>query len=129
MANPSKAKGTRAETRVASYLTTHGLPTSRRALAGSSDEGDLRMTLPDGSEMTVEVKAGKQTASYSRRQLEAWKRQTEVESFNAGCPGILVIARYRRSLFDAEVWIPTEEWGRAGWTMVYLDDYAEEIGG
>lgn len=129
MANPSKAKGTRAETKVARYLNANGLECERRALAGSDDEGDLRLVLRDGSEVTVEVKAGKQTTNYSRSQLREWMRQTTAESLNRGCPGILVIVRYRRAFEDAEVWIPTEEWGMRGWTMVHIDDYASEMGG
>lgn len=127
MANPSKQKGTRAETRVARYLTDHGLRTERKALAGSADEGDLRMYMYDGAEeVTLEVKAGKQTANYRRSQLEEWKRQTLEESKNSGCMAALVIVRYRRALTDAEVWTPNAQWESSGlgWTMTYLDDFA-----
>ena len=127
MANPSKQKGTRAETNVARFLTARGLPTERKALAGSADKGDLRTILPDGTEVTLEVKAGKQTANYNRSTLNEWKRQTCVESMASGCPAALVIVRYRRSLYDAEVWLLNGRWrcGR-GWTMTYLDDFADE---
>lgn len=128
MANPSKAKGTRAETKVARYLTVHGVPAKRKALAGSDDEGDLCM-LVHGAEVAAEVKAGKQTYNYSRSQLEEWQRQAMVESLNSGCPAVLIIVRYRRRLEDCEVWIPCEEWGELGWTMVHLDDYARKMGG
>lgn len=129
MSNPSKQIGTKAETKVARYLSDHGLPTSRKALAGNADEGDLRMLSKDGTEVTLEVKAGKQTANYTRSQLTEWKRQTVAESRNSGCPAVLVIVRYRRAFGSAEVWIPCEEWGMLGWTMVYIDDYAREMGG
>ncbi|MCR4870373.1 MAG: hypothetical protein K5859_03625 [Atopobiaceae bacterium] len=129
MGNPSKEKGTKAETKVARYLTEHGLPTVRKALAGSSDEGDLRMLSRDGTEVAIEVKAGKQTANPSRSQLTEWQRQTLAESLNSGCPAMLIIVRYRRLFADSEVWIPAEEWGERGWTMVHIDDYAEEMGG
>lgn len=129
MANRSKQIGTKAETKVKRYFQAHGLECERRALAGSDDEGDLRLVLRDGSEVTVEVKAGKQTANYNRSKLREWMRQTTAESLNRGCPGILVIVRYRRDFDDAEVWIPTEEWGMLGWVMVHIDDYADTIGG
>jgi Holliday junction resolvase len=132
MANPSKAKGTRAETKVARYLSDHGLPTERRALAGSADQGDLRMTLVSGAEVTIEVKTGKQTASYNRSMLEEWKRQTLEESRNSKCShSMLVIVRYRRSFCDAEVWTPNFQWeysNMPGWTMRYIDEFVEEMG-
>lgn len=129
MSNPSKRIGTRAETNVTKFLTTHGLRTMRRTLAGSNDEGDLRMLLPSGEEVTLEVKAGKQTRSISRSKLNEWKRQTMVESDNSGCRGMLVVVRYQRALSDAEVWLPNSQWGGklSGWTMKYLDDFADEM--
>lgn len=132
MANPSKAKGTRAETSVARYLTKYGLPTERKALAGSQDKGDLRMTMPDGTEVTLEVKTGKQTANYNRKQLLGWMVQTMIEGRYSECRSALVIVRYRRKLVDAEVWIPNGYWfgkGQCGWTMFYLDDFVDWIGG
>jgi Holliday junction resolvase-like predicted endonuclease len=129
MANPSKAKGTRAETKIARFLAERGLRTVRRALAGSADEGDLRMFLPDGEEVTVEVKAGKQTAAPSRSLLDSWMRQTMEESENSGCRSLLIVVRYRRPFADAEVWLPNSQWGGGirGWTMVRIDDFADEM--
>lgn len=130
MSNPSKAKGTRAETRVSWFFDNHGLPCHRRALHGAADQGDLAMFLPDGTEVTVEVKAGKQTQNYSRSVVEEWRRQTLAESENSGCPAILVIVRYRRSFLDAEVWMPNSQWGgQVGWTMAYIDEFVREMGG
>lgn len=128
MANPSKKKGTAAETRVARFLTLNGVPTERKALAGSADEGDLRARLINGEEVTLEVKAGKQTHSYNRSQLTEWKRQTLTEGKNSGGKPALVIVRYRRSLHDAEVWLPNSHWGGFdGWTMLYLDEFADAL--
>ena len=129
MANPSKDKGTRAETKVARYLSECGLPTERKALAGSADRGDLRMTLPNGTEVTIEVKAGKQTQNYPRSMVEDWRFQTLVEAANSGTPGMLVIVRYRRRFEDTEVWLPNMQWGgmRPGWTMMYLDEFVENV--
>lgn len=122
MANPSKAIGTRAETKVARYLTGQGLPTERKALAGSADQGDLRMLSPDGTEVTLEVKAGKQTGNYRRSQLKEWQQQAVVEGRNSKTQCVLVIVRYRRGLVDAEVWVQNE--GKSTWTMMYLDEFA-----
>ena len=134
MANPSKKKGTAAETKVARYLGEHGLPTERRALAGSEDQGDLRMLIPTrGAEVTVEVKAGKQTRGYTRQTLDRWKEQTIRESKNSGCSqSMLVIVGYRRKFEDAQVWMPNWEWEREtmpGWTMMYLDEFVTTMGG
>lgn len=132
MSNPSKAIGTRAETKVARHLSAHGLPTERKALAGSADKGDLRMTLPSGEEVTVEVKAGEQTRSCPRYKIERWKEQTLEEGRNSGCRPVLVVVKYRRQFKDTEVWIPNELWMSgykfmSAWTMMYLDDFEEEM--
>ena len=127
MSNPSKRKGTAAETRVSRFLNMHGLRTERKALAGSNDEGDLRTILPNGEEVTLEVKAGKQTQNYPRSRLDEWKRQTIVEGENSGCRPALIIVRYRRSFEDnTEVWLPNSLWGGVnGWTMLYINQFAD----
>lgn len=128
MANPSKAKGTRAETNVVLYLNSHGLRAERRPLAGSADQGDLRVIMPDGTEVTAEVKAGRQTQNYPRSKVEDWRGQALVEGENSGCAmTMLVIVRYKRRLVDAEVWLPNDQWFdevTPGWTMMYLDEFA-----
>ena len=133
MANPSKAIGTRAETKVKNHFIDHGFRCERRALAGSDDEGDLRLYLKDGTEVTVEVKAGKQTQNYPRSRVEDWRKQTLRQSKNSGCnQSMLVIVRYKRDFKDAEVWFPNFEWEsliQPGWTMMYLDEFTEWIGG
>lgn len=121
MSNPSKAKGTAAETKVVKYLNTHGVFAERKALAGEKDKGDLRAVLPDGTEVTIEVKAGMQTASPSRSLMDLWLCQTIKEGWNSGTPAYaLVVVRYRHKLCDAEVWIPMD----TGRTMMYLDEFA-----
>lgn len=124
--NRNKQIGTRAERRVRKYFNDNGLRCERRALAGSKDEGDLRVTLPNGSELTVEVKTGKQTWNYTRGQLDEWKRQTMVEADNSGCPGILVLVRYKRLFVNSEVWIPSND--PKAWTMTYIDDFVRRMG-
>ena len=128
MANPSKDKGTKAETRVARYLTAHGLRTRRRPLAGSADKGDLLMLLPSGEEVTLEVKTGKQTQNFPRSRMDRWKRETLQEGRNAKCRCALVVVRYRRAFDDAEVWLPNSQWGGVnGWTMVHIDTFADAM--
>lgn len=120
--NKSKAKGTRAETRVVRYLAALGIKAERRALSGSADNGDIKVTIGD-KEYTLEVKAGKQTENPSRSQFQEWMTQTRIEATNARCSAALVIVRYRRALKDAEVYIPEE--GRI--TFCYLDEYINYI--
>lgn len=126
----SKAIGTRGETKVTRYFCANGLPTERKALAGSNDKGDLRTFLKDGTEVTVEVKAGKQTSNYPRSRVEEWRKQTLAESENSGCPAILVIIRYNRLFEDAEVWMPNDQWSILpnGWTMMYINEFVQQYG-
>ena len=123
MANPSKQKGTRAETKVVRYLEDCGFVARRQALAGSDDRGDIEVYAPDSTEkIIIEVKAGKQTAAPSRSQIEEWCRQAVVEKENAGARSCaLVIVRYHRALKDSDVYVPYEGM-RVHW---YLDDWVE----
>lgn len=121
MSNPSKQKGTRAETRVVNYLTAHGLKAERKALKGSKDEGDIQVYGTDMYEdlWTLEVKTGKQTANYNRKQLQEWFEQSITEGINCNQACLLVIVRYGRRIEDAEVWLPTLK------CMKYLDEWVE----
>lgn len=95
MANPSKAKGTAAETAVLRHVTAHGFPwTERLALSGVHDRGDLSL-LP-GRTVIVEVKnhagpaaLGQPTAG----DLAAWMAQTETERVNAGADVALLVVK------------------------------------
>ena len=135
MSNPSKKKGTAAETRVRKYFNDNGLECKRKALAGSKDLGDLCLHLPDGSEVTVEVKAGKQTWNYTRGKRNEWKRQTIVEAENSECAALLVIVRYRRNFVDTEVWWPEPKSFEDDvnlppcWKMMYIDDFVNKVKG
>lgn len=123
MANPNKAKGTRAETSVVNFLNEEdGVHAQRRALSGSNDCGDVEVVVDNGLHFALEVKTGKQTANPSRTQLEEWLRQAKVESENSGLPCHLVVVRYRRKLCDADVYsvgIPRQHW--------YLDEFRQFI--
>lgn len=80
MANKSKQKGTRAETRVVDYLRDHGFTESKRiALHGSKDMGDVEVGT---GHHILEIKAGQQAKNVTRKQLEEWKQQTLAEQSN-----------------------------------------------
>lgn len=122
MSNPSKAKGTAAETRVVNYLNSFGIQAERKALSGAEDKGDLKV-IADKVEYAFEVKSGKQTENPSRSQIEEWMRQTIREGRNSGCHAVLVVARHRKSIKDYDVWLSLNDvqclihW--------YLDDWCE----
>lgn len=122
MSNKSKAKGTRAESRVVKYLLDHGIEAKRKALAGKDDEGDIELPKHD---LILEVKTGKMTDKYSRSQLDEWIRQSIVEGDNSNSCGLLVIVRYNRAMKDAEVW----EWDPFSESreMVYLDEFVRYL--
>lgn len=126
MSNPSKQKGTAGETRVVKYLAALGIPTERRALSGSQDKGDIKVTsiCPVPCEWTIEVKAGKQTWNPNRKQIEEWLRQTKAEMKNSGCPGALIVLRYNRNINDADVYVPrpTDENIRS---HMWLDEFVD----
>lgn len=78
----AKAKGTIAESAVASYLSTWGWLAERRALSGAFDKGDI-VGVPG---VVVEVK------SAARLCIPEWMRETAVETVNASANvGLLVI--------------------------------------
>lgn len=127
MANPSKAKGTRAETSVVRFLRERGWEARRKALAGSNDVGDIECRAPgmDGW-LSLEVKAGKQTANPSRSQIDEWLRQAMVEAENSGTDCYLVVVRYRRGLKDADVYSPNADGDRRFKRgHAFLDEFAD----
>ncbi len=72
--NPSKAKGTAAETAVVRYLHEEGFPqVERRTLSGSYDRGDVAGL----TGIAVEVKACRTMA------LGSWVDESQVEKVNA----------------------------------------------
>ena len=98
MSNPSGAKGSRWERRLADYLKTHGHPhADRRVKTGRNDKGDIA-----GIEgWTLEAKACK------RVELAAWLDEAEKEAANAGTTKFAVIfPRRNRQVDDAFAVIP-----------------------
>lgn len=137
MSNPSKKKGTAAETKVVKFLREHGIEASRVALNGSKDIGDIHFEA-DGSIHLLEVKAGEQTKAPSRSQIEEWIRQANTERDNLYKRNeemgsyqyifaYLVVVRHGRKIQDADVYChhnygikmirPRDHW--------YLDEFAE----
>lgn len=132
MSNPSKETGTKGETRVKKDLIKHGFKVWRRSLAGSKDEGDLGMILPNGTEVTLEIKAGEQTIDYCRALVTKWKKQTIDEAKHSDCPAVLIVLKYRKQLRNAEVWLPNWQWGGDvfgdTWTFMYYDEFIRKMG-
>lgn len=76
MANPSKAKGTAAETALVNYARTHGFAQAQRlTLTGNQDRGDV--ILCPG--LICEVKAHK---VWSDLDIDQWLMETETEAKN-----------------------------------------------
>lgn len=104
--NPNKKKGTRAETKIVNALQDAGLVAERRALAGASDVGDIKVELDDDKIAIIEVKAGKQTQAPCRSLLSIWLKQTKNELINSGAHyGALVVCVYNRSVKDYPVYV------------------------
>lgn len=126
MANPSKQKGTRAETAVVRFMQAAGWQAERKALSGSEDHGDIKCRGPHTADwLTVEVKAGKQTANPNRSQLEEWLRQARVEAKNSNSTtAILCVVRYRRKIKDADVYLQyCDGDGYFTRSHMYLDEF------
>lgn len=89
MVNPSKAKGTAAETACKRHAQANGFPLADRlTLSGQYDRGDLQLTVG----VIAEVKAGAQAKNASRGQIVDWLEETETERINAGASiGLLIV--------------------------------------
>ena len=136
MVNKSKAKGTAAETRIVNYLRAAGINADRQPLKGNNDEGDIWFVNKRGSnrKKILEVKAGKQTANYSRGTRADWLRQTYTERHNATRTfgympdGYLVVAKHGANIADYEVWTALDAENTSS-IFYYLDDFVRAIGG
>ena len=94
MSNPSKQRGTAAETAVVNYLHANGFPhVERRALAGVNDRGDIS-GIPG---VVLEVKNCK------RIELAGWADELDAEMRNAGAYLGAVIAK-RKGTTDVGRW-------------------------
>jgi hypothetical protein len=92
--NPSKVRGTRAETAVVTYLREHGYPhAERRALNGAKDRGDIA-GLPG---IVVEVK------DHGAPRLGTWIDEAKTERDNDGAR-LGVCLHKRRGKGDVGDW-------------------------
>ena len=84
MANPSKAKGSRAERTLEAYarLRTGDERIARLTLHGRKDVGDVGIVYANGRSGVVEVKHYKENATDS--QVAEWMGETEAEKDNLG---------------------------------------------
>lgn len=97
MSNPSKQKGTAAETAVVKYLKANGFPKAeRRALQGSLDKGDISGV----QDVVFEVK------DHKTMSLSAWVKELEVEVDNANAVTGAVVHKKRGTL-DVGEWYAT----------------------
>ena len=126
--NKPKAIGTRAESKVVKELRDAGLSAIRVVMKGAHDEGDIHIFEPTGRiRYVLEVKAGKQTKSVTRKQKEDWLRETKVEADNVTqtqkyyATGFLVIAKFGTSPRNFEVW------SSSGQMFFYLDEFARYV--
>lgn len=95
--NPSKRKGTAAESAVVAYANTHGAPyAERRALAGAADKGDVS-GIPG---VCLEVK------NCQRIEIPKWLDEVTVEAVNANAE-IPVVIHKRRGTTDVGEWPAT----------------------
>jgi hypothetical protein len=94
MANPSKRKGTSAESAVVTYLHKRGwLHAERRALAGNADRGDIAGV----AGVMLEVK------SCAKHDLAGWLAEAATEQANAGAHIGAVVAK-KRGTTDPAQW-------------------------
>lgn len=93
MSNPSKAKGTAAETAVVTYLRSRGwIHAERRALTGNQDRGDIAGVVG----VTIEVKACK---AFTPAE---WLKEAQTEQANNGDHVGVVIAKRRGTTNPAD---------------------------
>lgn len=98
MANPSKNKGTAAETAVVRYARDNGFAQAERlALKGNTDHGDVRLA----PGWHVEVKAGKAAEKAGPGLLDDWMGECDAEAAHSGARVFLV--RKRAACGDAQV--------------------------
>lgn len=97
MSNPSKQKGTAAETAVVKYLKKNGFPKAeRRALQGNLDKGDISGV----DNVVLEVK------DHKTMNLSGWVKELETEVDNASAFTGAVVHKKRGTL-DVGEWYAT----------------------
>lgn len=107
MVNPSKAKGTAAETAIVKYAQGLGFPFAERIpLHGNHDHGDIRLA----PGLILEVKAGKSAQTASLGQVCRWMSEAMTEARNAHADAYgLIVQRQGIGLSRVgwwEAWLP-----------------------
>jgi len=95
MVNPSRNKGTAAETALVRYAREQGFPHADRiALSGSADRNDVRLTKELRNGVCVESKAGRAAETAGDLLVDAWMAECEAGRRNAQAAlGVLVVKR------------------------------------
>ena len=105
MANPSKAKGTAAETAVVRLAAAMGIPAKRVALAGAADQGDVWLWPEgDGARVVVEVKS--RSKAWTWTEIHKWWAEAEAEALRVpNCDvTLLVVKRHGSGAPSAADW-------------------------
>lgn len=120
MANPSKQKGTAAETAVVRYLRANGFDQAERlALHGGKDIGDIR-ACPG---VIIEVK---HWATYTDTDIVRWMCETTTERNNANADvGILVVRRGGKG--NPADWWAWRNLPGFGWHSTWLIDAVYQL--
>ena len=112
MANPSKAKGTAAETATVRYLFTRGITATRAPQHGNQDRGDVwAHPTAHGHRLMIEVKAGDQAANPSMGQVAKWQEETDAEAARVPDCDAAVLLLKRKGSADPATW---PAWVRIG---------------
>lgn len=102
MVNPSKNRGTKAESEVVKYLQGWWPAAERRALSGNKDKGDVA-GIPH---VVVEIKAA------ATQLIGPWQRETLVEMENAGAKRcMLVVKRPYKPVSQWDAYMPAPHMG------------------
>ena len=115
MANPSKQKGTAAESAVRDLALVHGIPAERCAPHGNQDVGDLWLW---SGLVVVEVKAYKDHPSWG--DVDKWWQELKAEVERVDCChlGALVIKRPGSGLGNAMDWFAWVTLADLAWWLV-----------
>ena len=103
--NPSKNKGTAAESAVTRYLLSRGITATRAPQHGSADRGDVWAFPTDaGYRLVIEVKAGEQAANPTMTQVRAWQREANVEAGRVPDADAAVLVLKRKGSAKPQDW-------------------------
>jgi predicted GTPase len=127
--NKSKAKGTAFETKIVNAIKDCGVDAERIALGGANDCGDVVTTM-DWLTLVIEAKNYK---TFTRKQVDEWRRQATVEAknytisrnlgfMNAAQP-VLIVSQYGKSFNDSFVHMQEPD---GCWMIKYMDEFLNQ---